>query len=117
MDPIKLKKYLEQNSNKNIKAIIVVHLYGQMANIKKIKEIADKYDIKIIEDSAQAHGSELNGKRPGYYGDIATFSFYPGKNLGAFGDGGAIVTNNFEYYKKAKMYSNHGRWNEKYEHE
>ena len=117
MDPNKLEKYLKQNNDKNIKAIIVVHLYGQMANMEKIKKIADKHNLKIIEDSAQAHGSELNGKRPGYYGDIATFSFYPGKNLGAFGDGGAIVTNNFEYYKKAKMYSNHGRWKEKYEHE
>ncbi len=71
----------------------------------------------MIEDSAQAHGALLNGKGPGYWGDIATFSFYPGKNLGAFGDAGALVTNNKKLYEKARAYVNHGRNpGEKYKH-
>ena len=118
IDPELLDDYLSRNKEKeNIKAIIVIHLFGQMANIIDIKKIADKYDVKIIEDSAQCHGSSLNGIKPGQYGDVATFSFYPGKNLGAFGDAGAVVTNSHELSKKIKMLSNHGRWNKKYEHE
>jgi len=117
MSPDKLKLHLMNHPSKErIKAIIPVHLYGQMADMKSIKEIADEHDLYIIEDSAQAHGAELFGKRPGYYGDVATFSFYPGKNLGAFGDAGAVVTNNIELARKIKMLSDHGR-TEKYEHE
>ncbi|MBM7556923.1 DegT/DnrJ/EryC1/StrS family aminotransferase [Halanaerobacter jeridensis] len=117
MDPEKLQNYLKnQDSTDNIKAIIPVHLYGQMANMEEIMKIAREYGLKVIEDSAQAHGAELNGKRPGEYGDIATFSFYPGKNLGAFGDAGALVTNNEGLYKKVKMLANHGRLEEKYKH-
>ena len=93
IDPKKVLIYLENNKNKNVKAIIPVHLYGQMANMPEIMTIAKEYKLKVIEDSAQSHGAKLNGKGPGEYGDIATFSFYPGKNLGAFGDAGAIVTN------------------------
>jgi len=118
MSPEKLEEYIEKNKDdKNIKAIIPVHLYGQMADMPRIMEIAEKYDLKVIEDSAQAHGAKINGKGPGEYGDIATFSFYPGKNLGAFGDAGALITNNDELAKKAKMLSNHGRYNEKYTHQ
>lgn len=113
----KLREYLEsQDSIDNIKAVIPVHLYGQMADMETIMEIANEYNLKVIEDAAQAHGAELNGKRPGEYGDAATFSFYPGKNLGAFGDAGAIVTNDEQLAKKIKMLSNHGRL-EKYKHQ
>ncbi|MFW5794845.1 MAG: DegT/DnrJ/EryC1/StrS family aminotransferase [Bacillota bacterium] len=118
MSPEKLEEYIENNKDKkNIKAIIPVHLYGQMADMPAIMKIADEYDLKVIEDSAQAHGAKTNGKGPGEYGDFATFSFYPGKNLGAFGDAGALVTSSDEFAKKAKMLSNHGRYNEKYTHQ
>jgi len=118
MSPERLEEYIVKNKDeKNIKAIIPVHLYGQMADMPAIMKIADKYDLKVIEDSAQAHGAEINGKGPGEYGDFATFSFYPGKNLGAFGDAGALVTNDNVLAKKAKMLSNHGRYNEKYTHQ
>ena len=83
---------IEKKINKKTKAIMPVHLHGLICDMRKIKKIANKYKLKIIEDASQAHGSEYYGKKPGYYGDIATFSFYPTKNLGAFGEGGAIVT-------------------------
>ncbi|MFA7123973.1 MAG: DegT/DnrJ/EryC1/StrS family aminotransferase [Candidatus Delongbacteria bacterium] len=117
VDPVKLEEYIVNNQDKRITAVIPVHLYGQMANMKEIKKIADKYGLKIIEDSSQAHGSEAEGITPGTYGDIATYSFYPGKNLGAFGDAGSLNTNDGELYKKAKMLVNHGRWKEKYLHD
>jgi dTDP-4-amino-4,6-dideoxygalactose transaminase len=118
MSTEKLEEYIENNKEKkNIKAIIPVHLYGQMADMPAIMKIAEKYDLKVIEDSAQAHGAQTDGKGPGEYGDFATFSFYPGKNLGAFGDAGAIVTNDDQLAKQAKMLSNHGRYNEKYTHQ
>jgi dTDP-4-amino-4,6-dideoxygalactose transaminase len=118
MSSRKLEEYMENNKDeKNIKAIIPVHLYGQMADMPEIMKIADKYNLKVIEDSAQAHGAQINGKGPGEYGDFATFSFYPGKNLGAFGDAGALATDDNELAKKAKMFSNHGRYNEKYTHQ
>lgn len=116
MCPQKLENYLISNHSKNVKAVIPVHLYGQMANMVEIVSIAKKYGLKVIEDSAQAHGAEIEGKSPGYYGDAATFSFYPGKNLGAFGDAGAVVTNDADLAKKIKMLSNHGRI-DKYYHQ
>jgi len=111
-----LKDHLEKNLSKNVKAVIPVHLYGQMADMVQICKIAESYGLKVIEDSSQAHGATCNGKNPGQYGDVATFSFYPGKNLGAFGDAGALVTNNESLYEKCKMLVNHGRWKEKYKH-
>jgi len=114
MDPEKLKQYLE-NDPEDVKAVIPVHLYGQMAEMDKITKIAKKYDLKVIEDSAQAHGAEYRGKKPGEYGDVATYSFYPAKNLGAFGDAGAVVTKNKDLGKKIKMLSDHGR-EDKYVH-
>jgi len=117
IDPKKIAEYLQGPKGKNVKAVIPVHLYGQMANMPEISEIAKQYGLFVIEDSAQAHGSRLNGHQPGYYCDIATYSFYPGKNIGAFGDAGAITTNDEALYKKCKMLVNHGRWNAKYEHE
>ncbi len=100
---------------KNTKAIIAVHLYGHPCDMDALLSIAKEYDLKIIEDCAQAHGAEYNGKRIGAIGDIGTFSFYPGKNLGAYGDGGAIVTNNESLATKSRMIANHGRI-EKYNH-
>ncbi|MFM2010748.1 MAG: hypothetical protein RLZZ479_1139 [Bacteroidota bacterium] len=98
------------------KAIIVVHLYGHPCDMDPIKKLADQYGLYIIEDCAQSHGAEYKGKRVGSIGDIAAFSFYPGKNLGAYGDGGAIATNNAYLAKKCRMISNHGRI-AKYDHE
>ena len=100
---------LEQAISERTKAIIPVHLYGQPAKMKEIREIADRHGLKIIEDSAQAHGAEINGQRCGTFGDIGCFSFYPGKNLGAFGDGGAIVTNNPELDEKVRLLRNYGQ--------
>ncbi|MBN1696512.1 MAG: DegT/DnrJ/EryC1/StrS family aminotransferase [Spirochaetales bacterium] len=116
IDPAKLEAYCERNRNKRIKAVIPVHLYGQMANMPEICAVAERYGLFVIEDAAQAHGAALGGRKPGSYGDAATFSFYPGKNLGAFGDAGAIVTNDAELYKRCKMLVDHGRWKSKYEH-
>jgi len=113
MDPEKIESVI----TKNTKAIIPVHLNGLMCDMKKIKEIANKHNLIVIEDSSQAHGALFENNPPGYYSDAATFSFFPGKNLGAFGDAGAIITNNPEIAKKAGMQRNHGREpNEKYKH-
>ncbi|HHB92320.1 MAG TPA: DegT/DnrJ/EryC1/StrS family aminotransferase [Thioploca sp.] len=97
-------------------AIIAVHLYGHPCDMGSLVDLARKNNLKIIEDCAQAHGTEYRNKRVGTIGDIGTFSFYPGKNLGAYGDGGAIVTNDPELAKKCRMIANHGRI-EKYNHE
>ena len=97
------------------KAIIPVHLYGQPADMGPINEIAERHNLKVIEDSAQAHGAEYKGRRTGTLGDVACFSFYPGKNLGAYGDAGAVVTNNEEIAEKVRMMANHGRL-KKYDH-
>jgi len=107
---------LEQAITNNTKAIIPVHLYGQPAEMDKIKGIARKHNLYIVEDAAQAHGSEYQGQRIGTIGYMACFSFFPGKNLGAYGDAGAVVTNNEELARKARMFANHGRI-EKYNHE
>ncbi len=93
---------IEKKINKKTKAIMVVHLHGLMCDMEKINFIAKKYKLKIIEDSAQAHGSTFKNKNPGYFSDVATFSFYPTKNLGAVGEGGAIVTNSLSIFNKTK---------------
>ena len=98
------------------KAIIPVHLYGQTSNMDEIMAVAKKYNLIVIEDAAQAHGAEYKNKKIGSLGNTACFSFYPGKNLGAFGDGGAIVTNDEEIFCEIKMLSNYGS-SEKYVHE
>jgi len=95
---------------------MAVHLYGQPAPMGELHEIASRHGLRVIEDCAQAHGAEINGKRVGGLGDISTFSFYPGKNLGAYGDAGAIATNDSELARRARMIANHGRV-EKYNHE
>ena len=100
----------------NTSAIIAVHLYGHPSDMEPLLGLAKKNQLKVIEDCAQAHGTEYKGKRVGTIGDIGTFSFYPSKNLGAYGDGGAIVTNNPELAKKCLMIANHGQI-EKYHHQ
>jgi dTDP-4-amino-4,6-dideoxygalactose transaminase len=107
---------IENKINRNTKAVIPVHLYGQPADMKPIIEIADKYGLKVINDAAQAHGSMFMGKPIAAFGDVTCFSFYPGKNLGAYGDAGAILTDNDELAIKARMIANHGRL-DKYNHE
>jgi len=90
-------------------AVIPVHLYGQMVDMDTIGRIADRSGIAVIEDAAQAHGATWRGRPAGSFGTAACFSFYPGKNLGAFGDGGAVVTSDGELADRVRMLSNHGR--------
>lgn len=90
------------------KAIMVVHLYGQPADMDAINDIAKKHQLKVIEDAAQAHGARYKGRRVGSLGDAAGFSFYPGKNLGAIGDGGAVTTNDPELADKVRVLGNYG---------
>lgn len=90
------------------KAILVVHLQGQMSEIETINKICQKHNIHLIEDCAQSHFSEYKGKRAGLTGIAGSFSFYPGKNLGAYGDAGCIITNDDQLAEKCKMYANHG---------
>jgi dTDP-4-amino-4,6-dideoxygalactose transaminase len=116
MDPGRLEDYLKKRANSRPKAVIPVHLYGQPADMDPVLSLADKYGLKIIEDAAQAHGAKYKGRQIGSIGHVACFSFYPGKNLGAYGDGGAIVTNDDEFAIKARMYANHGRI-DKYDHQ
>ena len=97
------------------KAIIAVHLYGQPADMDPILDLAQA-DLKMIEDAAQAHGGSYKGRTVGSMGDCACFSFYPGKNLGAYGDGGAVVTNNEQLALTIRMIANHGRI-DKYDHQ
>ncbi|HUS99924.1 MAG TPA: DegT/DnrJ/EryC1/StrS family aminotransferase [Candidatus Thermoplasmatota archaeon] len=106
---------LEKAITKKAKALIIVDLYGQMPDMQRIREIAVKHDLFVIEDAAQAHAAEWNGHQPGFYGDVACFSFFPAKNLGCYGDGGAVVTNFDELAEKLRLFVNHGRTS-KYEH-
>lgn len=104
IDPLKIREKITPNT----KAIIVVHLYGQTAKMQEIMELAHEFNLKIIEDACQAIGTEYKGKRIGGIGDIGCFSFFPSKNLGAYGDGGMIVTNNKKLYDKIVTLRNHG---------
>ena len=99
---------IEQAITAKTKAIMLVHLYGQPADMDPIKLIAKKYNLKVIEDAAQAHGADYKGIKAGALGDAAGFSFYPGKNLGAYGDAGAVTTNDAELAAKIKMLRNYG---------
>lgn len=136
MDPEKLREYLETECDVNdktgklinrklkkpVSAVIPVHLYGQMADMDSILEFAGKYNIIVIEDACQAHGAQYHSKRSGKWersgsmGLVAAFSFYPGKNLGACGEAGAVTTNNEEMANKIKMLRDHGQL-QKYYHE
>ena len=104
LDPDLIKDKITERT----KAIMAVHLYGQPVNFEPIKKIANKYNLKIIEDAAQAHGALYKGQKIGSLGDVACFSFYPGKNLGALGDGGAITTNIKSAYEKICELRNYG---------
>ena len=104
IDPQKIEEKITERT----KAIVGVHLYGHPFDFDSVKRIAEKYHLKVVEDCAQAHGAEYKGKKVGTLGDVACFSFYPGKNLGAFGEGGAVVTNDPELYKKIELLRNHG---------
>lgn len=99
---------IEEKITARSKAIIPVHLYGQAAHIRDIKAICEKYKLLLIEDCAQSHLTEDGGQFVGTFGTAATFSFYPGKNLGAYGDAGAVITNDDSLAKKIRMYANHG---------
>ncbi len=98
------------------RAIIPVDLYGHPAHLEELEEIARRHGLFLIEDAAQAHGAELNGRRCGSFGDIACFSFYPGKNLGAYGDAGAVTSNDPALLDRVRRLRDHGRTS-KYEHE
>lgn len=100
---------LEEAISERTRAMLPVHLYGQPADMDPVNEIAENHGLKVIEDACQAHGSEYKGKRAGSLGDIGCFSFYPGKNLGAYGDGGAIVTNDPEMAEKLRMMRDYGQ--------
>ena len=91
------------------RAIVVVHLYGQPAAMDALRQLADEHDLLLIEDCAQAHGAEYKGQKVGTIGDMGAFSFYPTKNLGAYGDGGAVVTNNPEYAERLAQLRNYGQ--------
>ena len=99
---------IEKKITSKTKAIMVVHLYGQAVQMQKIWALAQKYNLKIIEDSAQAHGAKYQNKRVGSLGDASGFSFYPGKNLGCVGDGGCVTTNDDELAQKIKALRNYG---------
>ena len=100
---------VEEKISKRTRAIMVVHLYGQVAQMDKIKEIADKHGLLILEDAAQAHGAEFEGKKAGNLGDAAIFSFYPTKNLGAIGEAGAITTNDNDLAEMIRKMRNYGK--------
>lgn len=99
---------IEEKISERTKAILVVHLYGQASNMKPIMEIANKYKLRVVEDCAQSHGACFAGKMTGTFGDIGCFSFYPSKNLGAFGDAGAIVTNDEKLADECRIFRNYG---------
>lgn len=99
---------IEEKITQNTRAIMVVHLYGKACNMDPILEICRRHNLYLIEDCAQAHGAEYKGKKVGTFGDISAFSFYPTKNLGCLGDGGAVLTNNEHISQKIKMLRNYG---------
>jgi len=107
---------LEAAVSPKTRAIMPVHLYGRMADMPRIMEIAARHDLMVIEDAAQAHGASIEGRRAGTFGIAAGFSFYPGKNLGAYGEGGAVVTSNGELADRIRVLRDHGS-SRKYFHE
>lgn len=118
IDPISYTLSLqdvERRIGPKTKAIVAVHLYGHPCDMHNLWDLADRYDLKIIEDSAQAHGAKYKGRSVGALGHIGAFSFYPGKNLGAYGDAGAILTNDADLAVRCRMIANHGRI-DKYNH-
>jgi len=130
MDPGKLREFIEQKcdfnkstnqlinqtTNRPVRAIIPVHIFGQMADMDPIVKLASKHKLYVIEDACQAHGAEYKGERAGSIGDAGCFSFYPGKNLGAYGEAGAITTNNSDLAGQMTMFRDHGQ-SKKYYHD
>jgi dTDP-4-amino-4,6-dideoxygalactose transaminase len=112
LDPSKIEAKITSRT----KAILPVHLYGQSADMAPIMAIAERYGLVVIEDAAQAHGAEYQGKRVGSIGHMAAFSFYPGKNLGAYGEGGMVTTNNAGYARQMKLLRDWGQ-EKKYHHD
>ena len=113
IDYEKLERTIQNHKDIHFKAIIPVHLYGRPAEIIALRDIACKYGLYLVEDCAQSHGATVKGIPTGAWGDIAAFSFYPTKNLGAFGDGGIVVTNNPGLAEKVKLLREYG-WQERY---
>lgn len=106
---------IEQKITPRTKAVVPVHIYGQPADILPIKDLCDRHKLYLVEDCAQAHFAKIDGANVGTFGTAASFSFYPGKNLGAYGDAGAIITNDDELADKMRMFANHGAL-KKHEH-
>lgn len=107
-------EHLENVLSKNeITAVVITHTFGQVVDMKKVIEITKKYGVKVLEDCSHSHGASIRNKKVGSFGDISVFSFYPTKNLGAIGDGGALVTNSVKYYENMLKLRQYG-WNEKY---
>jgi len=106
---------LEATIRPDTRAVVPVHLYGQMVEMDKVMAIAKHHGLKVVEDAAQAHGAQWQGRGPGSWGDAACFSFYPGKNLGAWGDGGAVFTRDADLAGRIARYADHGR-EDKYRH-
>jgi dTDP-4-amino-4,6-dideoxygalactose transaminase len=111
MDPIKIEASITEKT----KAILPVHLHGRPADMDPIKEIASRYNLRVIEDAAQAHGAEYKGRRVGSIGDLGCFSFYPGKNLGTYGEGGMVVTNDVTFAERIRVLRDWGQ-EQKYHH-
>lgn len=118
LDPQAVERLLTQDSRlrTKIKAIIPVHLYGQMADMDEIMAITKEYDIAVVEDAAQAIGAEYKGRKAGSIGDLGCFSFFPTKNLGAYGDGGMVVTNDDELVERVRILRVHGSKPKYYHH-
>jgi len=115
MDPNMLEDCLKKRKRKRVKAILPVHLYGHPAEMDAIMDIANRYHLMVIEDACQAHGAEYQGRKMGSFGHQACFSFYPTKNLGAYGDGGMVLTNDKRYYERLRLLRRYGE-KRKYEH-
>ena len=113
MSPASLAEVLETMRPQKPKAVIVVHLYGQVADMPAILKLVNRHDTKVIEDCAQAHGASLQGRKAGTWGDLGCFSFYPTKNLGALGDGGAVVISDNELADRIMMLRQYG-WHRRY---
>ena len=113
MDPGDFERTVRSSRRQAVKAVVPVHLYGQMADMTAICEVARRYGLRVVEDCAQAHGAVLEGKKAGTFGDAAAFSFYPTKNLGALGDGGAVVTEDSAVEREVRLLREYG-WQERY---
>jgi len=115
MDPNRLEDVLKKRKRRRVKAILPVHLYGHPAEMDAIMEIANRYHLMVIEDACQAHGAEHQEKKAGSIGVMGCFSFYPTKNLGAYGDGGMVVSNDKKYLERLRLLRRYGE-KKKYEH-